>query len=192
MYRCDNNILLTTRLIRTLPFFFFLSTVPYISFHFVYSCEGCKGFFKRTVRKDLTYACREERNCIIDKRQRNRCQYCRYQKCLACGMKREAVQEERQRAARGAEDAHPSSSVQVITLPYSHSIFKDLIKNTLNKSLHFIKQEKYHVTYLFQWVRYVSRPIIFFLTFYLRIRVGYPILLMLLLSQFNYLQTNLI
>nr|QOU81379.1 ultraspiracle protein isoform 2 [Conopomorpha sinensis] len=78
----------------------------------VYSCEGCKGFFKRTVRKDLSYACREDRNCIIDKRQRNRCQYCRYQKCLACGMKREAVQEERQRSARGADDAHPSSSVQ--------------------------------------------------------------------------------
>ncbi|XP_036676809.1 protein ultraspiracle [Drosophila suzukii] len=68
----------------------------------VYSCEGCKGFFKRTVRKDLTYACRENRNCIIDKRQRNRCQYCRYQKCLTCGMKREAVQEERQRGARNA------------------------------------------------------------------------------------------
>ncbi|XP_034243776.1 retinoic acid receptor RXR-alpha-B isoform X4 [Thrips palmi] len=63
----------------------------------VYSCEGCKGFFKRTVRKDLSYACREDRNCIIDKRQRNRCQYCRYQKCLSMGMKREAVQEERQR-----------------------------------------------------------------------------------------------
>ncbi|XP_065580963.1 retinoic acid receptor RXR-like isoform X2 [Artemia franciscana] len=60
-------------------------------------CEGCKGFFKRTVRKDLTYACREDRQCIIDKRQRNRCQYCRYQKCLEMGMKREAVQEERQR-----------------------------------------------------------------------------------------------
>lgn len=58
----------------------------------VYSCEGCKGFFKRTVRKDLSYACREDRNCIVDKRQRNRCQYCRYMKCLSCGMKREAVQ----------------------------------------------------------------------------------------------------
>ena len=53
------------------------------------SCEGCKGFFKRTVRKDLTYACRDDRSCQIDKRQRNRCQYCRYMKCLSMGMKRE-------------------------------------------------------------------------------------------------------
>lgn len=58
----------------------------------IFSCEGCKGFFKRTVRKNLSYACREENMCIIDKRQRNRCQYCRYQKCLTMGMKREAVQ----------------------------------------------------------------------------------------------------
>lgn len=58
----------------------------------IYSCEGCKGFFKRTVRKNLSYACREENKCTIDKRQRNRCQYCRYQKCLTMGMKREAVQ----------------------------------------------------------------------------------------------------
>lgn len=63
----------------------------------VHSCEGCKGFFKRTVRKDLTYTCRDTRDCTIDKRQRNRCQYCRYQKCLTAGMKREAVQEERQK-----------------------------------------------------------------------------------------------
>lgn len=40
----------------------------------------------------MSYACREENKCIIDKRQRNRCQYCRYQKCLTMGMKREAVQ----------------------------------------------------------------------------------------------------
>lgn len=55
----------------------------------VYSCEGCKGFFKRTIRKDLVYTCRDNKDCLIDKRQRNRCQYCRYQKCLAMGMKRE-------------------------------------------------------------------------------------------------------
>ncbi|XP_076256995.1 retinoid X receptor ultraspiracle isoform X2 [Rhynchophorus ferrugineus] len=80
----------------------------------VYSCEGCKGFFKRTVRKDLSYACREEKNCIIDKRQRNRCQYCRYQKCLAMGMKREAVQEERQRTKdKDTSEVESTSSMQV-------------------------------------------------------------------------------
>ncbi|CAL8384761.1 unnamed protein product, partial [Gadus morhua 'NCC'] len=76
----------------------------------VYSCEGCKGFFKRTVRKDLTYTCRDNKDCIIDKRQRNRCQYCRYQKCLAMGMKREAVQEERQRAKERSDGEVESSS----------------------------------------------------------------------------------
>lgn len=80
----------------------------------VYSCEGCKGFFKRTVRKDLIYLCRENRNCIIDKRQRNRCQYCRYRKCQSMGMKREAVQEERQ-SSRTDVSKMFSTSGQYIT-----------------------------------------------------------------------------
>ncbi|XP_043534320.1 retinoic acid receptor RXR-beta-A-like [Chiloscyllium plagiosum] len=75
----------------------------------VYSCEGCKGFFKRTVRKDLSYTCRDSKDCMIDKRQRNRCQYCRYQKCLATGMKREAVQEERQRSRERGEEVESTS-----------------------------------------------------------------------------------
>ncbi|XP_067273794.1 retinoic acid receptor RXR-gamma-B [Pseudorasbora parva] len=76
----------------------------------VYSCEGCKGFFKRTIRKDLTYTCRDSKECLIDKRQRNRCQYCRYQKCLAMGMKREAVQEERQRGKEKSDNEMESTS----------------------------------------------------------------------------------
>ncbi|XP_039590963.1 retinoic acid receptor RXR-gamma-B isoform X1 [Polypterus senegalus] len=76
----------------------------------VYSCEGCKGFFKRTIRKDLTYTCRDTKECMIDKRQRNRCQYCRYQKCLAMGMKREAVQEERQRGREKSDNEVESTS----------------------------------------------------------------------------------
>ena len=46
----------------------------------------------------MSYACREDKNCPIDKRHRNRCQFCRYNKCVAVGMKRDAVQEERQRS----------------------------------------------------------------------------------------------
>lgn len=37
-------------------------------------------------------------------------------------MKREAVQEERQRAAKGQEESHPNSSVQVITFIPDFSI----------------------------------------------------------------------
>ena len=55
----------------------------------VFSCEGCKGFFKRTVQKNLQYACKETQSCVINKYTRNSCQYCRFQKCLAVGMKRE-------------------------------------------------------------------------------------------------------
>ncbi|KAG5453368.1 Retinoic acid receptor RXR-alpha [Clonorchis sinensis] len=61
----------------------------------VFSCEGCKGFFRRTVRRELVYTCRDSQSCQIDRRLRNRCQFCRYHKCLQVGMRREAVQEER-------------------------------------------------------------------------------------------------
>ncbi|XP_038110881.1 orphan steroid hormone receptor 2 isoform X2 [Culex quinquefasciatus] len=57
------------------------------------SCEGCKGFFKRSIRKQLGYQCRGSMNCEVTKHHRNRCQYCRLQKCLACGMR--TVQHER-------------------------------------------------------------------------------------------------
>ncbi|XP_039262580.2 nuclear receptor subfamily 2 group C member 2-like [Styela clava] len=59
------------------------------------SCEGCKGFFKRSIRKNLAYSCRGNRECDITKAHRNRCQYCRLQKCLLVGMKSESVQCER-------------------------------------------------------------------------------------------------
>lgn len=51
------------------------------------SCEGCKGFFKRSIRKQLGYQCRGSMNCEVTKHHRNRCQYCRLQKCLSCGMR---------------------------------------------------------------------------------------------------------
>ncbi|XP_061466309.1 retinoic acid receptor RXR-gamma-like [Rhineura floridana] len=76
----------------------------------VYSCEGGKGFFKQTIRKDLIYTCRDNKDCLIYKHQQNRCQYCRYQKCLAMGMKKEAVQEERQRSRERSENEAESAS----------------------------------------------------------------------------------
>ncbi|CAL9702603.1 unnamed protein product [Knipowitschia caucasica] len=59
------------------------------------SCEGCKGFFKRSVRKNLSYSCRSKEDCVVNKHHRNRCQFCRLRKCLKMGMKTESVQSER-------------------------------------------------------------------------------------------------
>lgn len=57
-----------------------------------FTCEGCKSFFKRSVRRNLTYTCRANRNCPIDQHHRNQCQYCRLKKCLKVGMRREGIE----------------------------------------------------------------------------------------------------
>lgn len=57
----------------------------------VFTCEGCKGFFKRTVQKQLEYTCKGDGNCEVNQINRNRCQYCRFQKCMAKGMLREGM-----------------------------------------------------------------------------------------------------
>ncbi|XP_071487193.1 peroxisome proliferator-activated receptor delta-like [Diadema antillarum] len=61
----------------------------------VYSCEGCKGFFRRTQRLKIEYKpCPywgQDDGCIINIESRNKCQYCRYHKCLALGMSSGAV-----------------------------------------------------------------------------------------------------
>ncbi len=82
------------------------------SVFFLYACVGClwlnstltntggqkfdifihltlQGFFKRTVQNNKRYTCIENQSCQIDKTQRKRCPYCRFQKCLTVGMKLE-------------------------------------------------------------------------------------------------------
>ncbi|KAL1022853.1 hypothetical protein UPYG_G00033330 [Umbra pygmaea] len=58
----------------------------------VFTCEGCKSFFKRSIRRNLNYSCRSNRECQIDQHHRNQCQYCRLKKCFRVGMRKEAVQ----------------------------------------------------------------------------------------------------
>uniref|UniRef100_A0A1I8ACE4 Nuclear receptor domain-containing protein n=1 Tax=Steinernema glaseri TaxID=37863 RepID=A0A1I8ACE4_9BILA len=66
----------------------------------IFSCDGCAGFFKRSVRRHRQYVCKnrgaaDEGQCIVDKTHRNQCRACRLRKCLEIGMNKEAVQHER-------------------------------------------------------------------------------------------------
>ncbi|XP_028130298.1 ecdysone-inducible protein E75 isoform X3 [Diabrotica virgifera virgifera] len=62
-------------------------------FHYgVHSCEGCKGFFRRSIQQKIQYRpCTKNQQCSILRINRNRCQYCRLKKCIAVGMSRDAV-----------------------------------------------------------------------------------------------------
>uniref|UniRef100_A0A0N4UNT4 Nuclear receptor domain-containing protein n=1 Tax=Dracunculus medinensis TaxID=318479 RepID=A0A0N4UNT4_DRAME len=60
-------------------------------FHYgVNACEGCKGFYRRSIQQRLDYRpCAKNGQCDISRNNRNRCQYCRLKKCIEVGMSRD-------------------------------------------------------------------------------------------------------
>ncbi|XP_019733016.1 estrogen receptor beta-like, partial [Hippocampus comes] len=72
----------------------------------VWSCEGCKAFFKRSIQGHNDYICPATNQCTIDKNRRKSCQACRLRKCyqvgmMKCGVRRERRGFRQQRRGRG-------------------------------------------------------------------------------------------
>uniref|UniRef100_A0A8C3HPS0 Nuclear receptor subfamily 1 group H member 3 n=1 Tax=Chrysemys picta bellii TaxID=8478 RepID=A0A8C3HPS0_CHRPI len=66
-------------------------------FHYnVLSCEGCKGFFRRSVIKGAQYVCKNGGKCEMDMYMRRKCQECRLRKCQEAGMREQCVLSEEQ------------------------------------------------------------------------------------------------
>ncbi|XP_076356834.1 nuclear receptor subfamily 2 group E member tailless [Tachypleus tridentatus] len=65
----------------------------------IFACDGCAGFFKRSIRRNRQYVCKARgagaNNCPVDKTHRNQCRACRLRRCLEAGMNKDAVQHER-------------------------------------------------------------------------------------------------
>ncbi|KOX67337.1 Transcription factor HNF-4 like protein [Melipona quadrifasciata] len=70
-----------------------------------YGAASCDGF---------------NRNCVVDKDKRNQCRYCRLRKCFKAGMKKEAVQNERDRIScrrpSYEEQSNNGSGLSVVSL----------------------------------------------------------------------------
>ncbi|XP_049813822.1 photoreceptor-specific nuclear receptor-like [Schistocerca nitens] len=78
----------------------------------ILACNGCSGFFKRSVRRKLIYRCQAGTGrCVVDKAHRNQCQACRLRKCLQMGMNKDAVQNERQ--PRNTATIRPEALVEM-------------------------------------------------------------------------------
>ncbi|XP_065065012.1 photoreceptor-specific nuclear receptor-like isoform X2 [Rhopilema esculentum] len=74
----------------------------------VFTCDGCSGFFMRSVRRGMIYTCKGNQNCIVDKKRRNQCQACRFKKCVEVKMNK-FVQQERQPNTARIRDMPASS-----------------------------------------------------------------------------------
>ncbi|KAE8621035.1 hypothetical protein XENTR_v10004662 [Xenopus tropicalis] len=61
-------------------------------YHFnAMTCEGCKGFFRRAMKRKLQLSCPFQNSCVINKSNRRHCQACRLKKCLDIGMRKELI-----------------------------------------------------------------------------------------------------
>ncbi|XP_026757745.1 ecdysone receptor isoform X2 [Galleria mellonella] len=84
------------------------------------TCEGCKGFFRRSVTKNAVYICKFGHACEMDMYMRRKCQECRLKKCLAVGMRPECVVPEgtcalkrKEKRAQREKDKLPVSTTTV-------------------------------------------------------------------------------
>ncbi|KAH3775523.1 hepatocyte nuclear factor 4-gamma-like isoform X2 [Dreissena polymorpha] len=133
------------------------------------SCDGCKGFFRRSVRKNHAYSCRFQRQCTVDKDKRNQCRYCRLKKCFRAGMKKEAVQNERDRISvrrTSYDDISHNGALSVSTLLNAELLSRqtipvitcnneDLLRKRVATNNDICESMKQQLLILVEWAKYI-------------------------------------
>ncbi|NXU71712.1 ESR1 protein, partial [Oreotrochilus melanogaster] len=111
----------------------------------VWSCEGCKAFFKRSIQGHNDYMCPATNQCTIDKNRRKSCQACRLRKCYEVGMMKGGIRKDRrggrtmkqkrQREEQDSRNGEASTELRAPTLWTSPLMVKHNKKNSPALSL---------------------------------------------------------
>ncbi|OXB83752.1 UNVERIFIED_CONTAM: hypothetical protein H355_013107 [Colinus virginianus] len=111
----------------------------------VWSCEGCKAFFKRSIQGHNDYMCPATNQCTIDKNRRKSCQACRLRKCYEVGMMKGGIRKDRrggrmmkqkrQREEQDSRNGEASTELRAPTLWTSPLVVKHNKKNSPALSL---------------------------------------------------------
>ncbi|KAM6219289.1 nuclear receptor subfamily 1 group I member 3 isoform 4-T4 [Rhynchocyon petersi] len=99
-------------------------------YHFhALTCEGCKGFFRRTASKSTSPTCPFAGNCEVSKAQRRHCPACRMQKCLNAGMRKDMILSADALALRRAKQAQQRAGQVPLQLSKEQ---EDLVRTLLD------------------------------------------------------------
>jgi len=113
------------------------------------ACFSCRAFFRRSVAKHHAYTCAaacagslSPQMCVMTPQTRKNCQACRYNRCVAAGMKASWVMSEEERmsrattlSSRGAADSNISNKRKEGVLASQPAVFSESEVNEITRLL---------------------------------------------------------
>jgi len=121
------------------------------------ACFSCRAFFRRSVSKHHAYTCAaacagsvNPQMCVMTPQTRKNCQACRYNRCVAAGMKASWVMSEEERMTRATtlsargNDTNSNSRGKECVLASQPAVFSETEINEINSLLDMYRATGLH------------------------------------------------
>ncbi|CAH0584036.1 unnamed protein product [Chrysodeixis includens] len=132
---------------------------PAAGFHFgAFTCEGCKSFFGRSYNNlNSITECKNNGECVINKKNRTACKACRLRKCLMVGMSKSGSRygrrsnwfkihcllQEQQQAAQSQSPPRVPPSPHQLAPPFPPHLFPGLARPRTKEELALLGLDDY-------------------------------------------------